>query len=193
MDPQTGPVLEPELLDDEAVRLPRLLEAAGDLRRGAASMRHRGWWWALAIVLVVGVACVTVDSSVRAREGTQVAACENQLRLATGYVERRLGLVSSYLEPLVGPNGRVERIHLADLMSADAYRVLPRAQHADRVCRSVTVQPWHFSLVKRQSAATAYSAALVSVVQTVAAQGRVPFRDDAALRRLRNEVGIEGG
>jgi hypothetical protein len=193
MDPLTGPVLEPELLDDEPVRLPRLREAAGDLRRGAASMRHRGWWWALAIVLVVGLACVTVDSSMRAREGTQVAACENQLRLATGYVERRLGLVSSYLEPTVGPNGRVERIHLADLMSADAYRVLPRVQHADRMCRSVSVRPWHFSLVKRQSTATAYSAALVSVVQTVAAQGRVPFRDDAALRRLRNEVGIEGG
>jgi hypothetical protein len=193
MDPQTGPLAEPELLGDDAVRLPRLREAAEDLRRGAPVVRHRGWWSALAIVLVLGAVCFTVDSDMRAREGARVAACENQLRLATGYAERRLGLVSSYLEPTLAPNGHVERIHLADLMSADAYRVLPRVQHADRVCRDVTVHPWHFSLVKRQSAATAYSAALVSVVQTVAAQGRVPFRDDAALRRLRNEVGIEGG
>jgi hypothetical protein len=48
-------------------------------------------------------------------------------------------------------------------------------------------------LVDRQSAAAAYSAALVTLVQTVAAQGRIPFRDDATLQRLRDEVGIGGG
>ena len=91
------------------------------------------------------------------------------------------------------PSGRVQELHLADLMSARAGRVLPRVQHADRVCHDVTVSPWHFSLVERQGAATAYSAALLAVVQTVAAQGSVPFSDDTSLQRLRNQVGIGGG
>jgi hypothetical protein len=193
MDPRSGPVAEPELLEDVAVRLPRLREAAGDLRRGTPSIPHRGWWGTLAIVLVVGAACFAVDSSMRAHEGARVAACEHHLRMATGYAERRLGLVSNYLEPTLSPNGRVERIHLADLMSAHAYRVLPRVQRADRFCRNLTVRPWHFSLVARQSAAAAYSAALVTVVQTVAAQGRVPFRGDATLQRLGAELGLGGG
>jgi hypothetical protein len=193
MDPRTGPVPEPELLDDEPVRLPRLREMAGDVRRGTTSLRHRGWWWALAIVLVVGAVAVGVDAGMRAREGARVAACEDQLRIATGYAERRLGLVSNYLKPTLSPSGRVQQLHLADLMSARAGRVLPRVQHADRVCRNVTVRPWHFSLVRRQGAATAYSAGLLTVVQTVAAQGRIAFRDDATLQRLRNEVGIGGG
>jgi len=48
-------------------------------------------------------------------------------------------------------------------------------------------------LVERQSASAAYSAALVTLVQTVAAQGRVPFRANATMQRLREEVGIGGG
>jgi hypothetical protein len=184
---------ESELLVDEPVRLPRLREAAEDFRRGTASVRHRGWWAAMALVLAVGVVGVVVDGSMRAREGAEVAGCENDLRIATGYAERRLGLVSNYLEPTLTPSGRVQQLHLADLMSARAAQVLPRVQHADRACRNVTVRPWHFSLVDRQSAAAAYSAALVTLVQTVAAQGRIPFRDDATLQRLRDEVGIGGG
>jgi hypothetical protein len=87
----------------------------------------------------------------------------------------------------------VQQLHLADLMAARAGHVLPRVQEADRVCTGVSVSPWHFSLVERQSAATAYSAALVAVVQTVAAQGRIPFQDDATLQRLGDELGIAGG
>jgi hypothetical protein len=156
-------------------------------------MRHRGWWSALAIVLVVGATGIVVDGTTRAHEGSQVAGCENELRLATGYAERQLGLVSNYLVPTLSPTGRVQQLHLADLMAARARRVLPRVQHADRVCRNVTVRRWHFSLVDRRSAATAYSAALVTLVQTVAAQGRLRFTDDATLQRLRDEVGIDGG
>ncbi len=156
-------------------------------------MRHRGWWAVFAVVLAVGVVGVVVDGNARSREGVQVAGCENDLRVATGYAEQQLGLVSKYLEPTLTPSGRVQQLHLADLMSARAGRVLPRVQHADRVCRDVRVRPWHFSLVDRQSAASAYSAALVTLVQTMAAQGRLPFRDDATLQRLRDEVGIGGG
>ena len=193
MDARSGPVAEPEILGDEPVRLPRVREAAGDLRRGTGTVRHPGWWCVLAVVLVLGGLVAVVDGHLRDRDRASVAGCEKQLHLATWYAERRLGLVSNYLEPTVAPSGRVQRIHLADLMSARAYRVLPRVQHADHVCHQVSVRPWHFSLVERQSSATAYSAALLTLVQTVAAQGRVAFSDDATLQRLRHAVGIDGG
>jgi hypothetical protein len=184
---------ELDLLGDEPVRLPRVREPEPDLRRRRTSGGHRRWWWVPAIALVVGAAGVVVDGNMRVREGADVARCENQLRVATGYAERRLGLVSNYLQPTLTAEGRVQQLHLADLMSARAGRALPRLQRADRVCRAVTVHPWHFSLADRQSAATAYSAALVTLVQTVAAQGHIPLPDDATLRRLRDEVGIGGG
>jgi hypothetical protein len=184
---------ESEVLVDEPVRLPRLREAADDLRRGAATVKHRLWWAAIGMVLVAGAAGVGVDAGMRSHEGAAVSRCESQLRYATGYAERRLGLVSNYLEPMLTPSGRVQQLHLADLMSARAGRVLPRVQQADRFCQDVSVSPWHFSLVGRRSAATAYSAALLAVVQTVAAQGRIPFQDDASLQRLQDEAGIGGG
>jgi hypothetical protein len=184
---------ELDLLGDEPVRLPRMREPEPDLRRRRTPGRHRRWWVAPAVALVVGGVGVIADGSIRAREEAAVTHCEHQLRAATGYAERRLGLVSNYLEPTLTADGRVQQLHLADLMSARAGRVLPRVRHADRVCRAVTVRRWHLSLVDRQSAATAYSAALVTLVQTVAAQGRIPFRDDATLQRLRDEVGIGGG
>jgi hypothetical protein len=193
MEPRPGPVAERELLGDEPVRLPRLREAATDLRRGTPAPKHPWRWISLAIVVLVGGVVFVADAHVRSREGAQVARCENQLRIATGYTEQRLGLISNYLEPTLSPSGRVQELHLADLMSARAGRVLPRVQHADRVCHDVSVSPWHFSLVERQGAATAYSAALLAVVQTVAAQGTVPFSDDAGLQRLRDQVGIGGG
>jgi hypothetical protein len=155
--------------------------------------RHPGWWLALVGVLLAGSVLVVADAGMRSREGAAVARCENHLRVATGYAEQRLGLIANYLQPALTPSGRVQQLHLADLMSARAGRVLPRVQRADRVCRGVSVSPWHFALVKRLGAATAYSAGLVTVVQTVAAQGRVPISDDAILQRLRNEVGIDGG
>jgi hypothetical protein len=193
MDSRPGPVVERELLGDDPVRLPRLREAATDLRRGTPVVKHRRWWILLAVVVLVGGVVFVVDAQVRSREGAQVARCENQLRIATGYAERRLGLIANYLEPTLTPSGRVQELHLADLMSARAGRVLPRVQQADRVCHDVSVSPWHFSLVERQGAATAYSAALLAVVQTVAAQGSIPFSDDTSLQRLRNQVGIGGG
>jgi hypothetical protein len=193
VDPTTETVAERELLSDDPVHLPRLREAATDLRRGTPALKHRRWWISLAVVVLVGGGAFVVDAQVRSREAAQVARCENQLRVATGYAERRLGLITNYLEPTLTPSGRVQKLHLADLMSARAGRVLPRVRHADGVCHDVSVTPWHFALVERQGAATAYSAALLAVVQTVAAQGTVPFSDDTSLQRLRNQVGIGGG
>lgn len=193
MDGGPGPVAQRELLGDEPVRLPRLREAASDLRRGTPRPAHRGWWLSLAVVCVVGALAVGLDARARSQEGAAVSRCEQQLRVATWYAEGRLGLIDNYLSPTLAPGGRVQRLHLADLMSARAHEVLPRVQRADRICHRVSVSPWHFSLVDRQGAATAYSAALTAVVQTVAAQGTIPFSDDTSLQRLRHDVGIDGG
>jgi hypothetical protein len=192
MEPGVVPVTQEEVLGDERVRLPRLRETE-PRRRTTWKLRHRGRWTALSLVLVAIAAGVAVDAGLRSHEGAAVSRCENQLRVATGYAERRLGPVSDYLQPVLRPSGRVQQIHLADLMAARAGRVLPRVQRADRFCDGVSVSPWHFSLVERQGAATAYSAALVSVVQTVAAQGHLPFQDDATLQRLEDELGMGEG
>lgn len=183
---------EPELLADEPVRLPRQREPRPERAPRVRSAQRR-WWWVLAVVLVAMAGVGTLDESARSRENAQVSRCESQLRLATGRVERRLGLVNSYLEPTLSTDGRVQQLHLADLMSARAHEVLTRVQRADRFCRGVRVEPWHFSLAARQGASTAYSAALLTLVQIVAAQGHVPFRADATLQRLREAVGIDGG
>jgi hypothetical protein len=181
---------EPELLVDEPVRLPKQDDMPAPKR---VPGRHRRWWAVLVLALVLGAGVATLDARARSQEARQVAGCESRLRVATGYVERRLGLVNNYLEPSVTTAGRVQELHLADLMSTRAHWVLPRVQRADRFCRAVSVRPWHFSLASRQSASTAYSAALVTLVQLVAAQGHMPFRADAALQRLRQRVGIDGG
>jgi hypothetical protein len=144
----------------------------------------------LLVVAVTGLA--VVDGVARTQEAAAVSRCQERLQLATGYAEQRLGLVTNYLAPTLSTNGRVQQLHLADLMSARASAVLPRVQSADRYCHSVRVRPWHFALVQRQGDATAYSAALVTLVQTIAAQGHTPFRADATLQRLRDAVGVGG-
>ena len=83
------------------------------------------------------------------------------------------------------------QLHLADLMSGPARRVLPGVQRADRACALVTVRPWHFSLVARRNAAMAYSGALLTLLQTVASQGRAYFHHDPTLVRLRAAAGID--
>jgi hypothetical protein len=145
------------------------------------------------VLTLAGGALAAADGRARARETAHVARCAERLRIATGYAERRLGLVTSYVEPVLASDGRVQQLHLADLMAARAERVLPRVQRADRYCSAVHVRPWHFALTARQGSSTAYAAALVTLVQTVAAQGRESFRVDQTLQRLRDEVGVDGG
>ena len=76
-------------------------------------------------------------------------------------------------------------------MAVRASRVLLGAQRADRACRTVSAQPWHISLVDRCNAAVGYSGALVTLLQTVAAQGPTHFRDDELLGRLRAQAGAD--
>jgi hypothetical protein len=185
---------EAELLGDEPVRLPRDDEhEPGETRRGpiAARRRPRVSWALLVLGLLVGSIAWYADAGVRGREADAMRSCETHLRLASDYADYRRGLTTNYVLPAAEGSG--SGTHLADLMAPRARRVLPRAQRADDVCRRVSVRPWHFSLVARQHAATAYSGALVTLLQIVAAQGRGSFHDDATLLQLRAAAGLAGG
>jgi hypothetical protein len=143
----------------------------------------------LLITLVVVSALGYADHRARTHEAAAVASCEHSLRVASALSEGRMGLLVNYVQPARRTTDGVQQLHLADLMAERAGRVLPLVQHADRVCRAVAVRPWHFSLVARRDAARAYSGALVTLLETVAAQGHWAFHDDATLLRLRVGAG----
>jgi hypothetical protein len=187
---------EPELLGDEPVRSPRRRDEpepaeapAGAGRSGRRS--HRLWSAALAVVVLTGAGTAYADGRTRSHESAGVSACEHRLRVASALSERRMGLLASYVAPAPRTTSGVQELHLADLMAARAQRVLLGAQRADRLCRAVSIRPWHFSLVARRDAATAYSGALVTLLQTLAAQGSAGFHDDAVLARLRAAAGAD--
>ncbi|MFZ2016943.1 MAG: hypothetical protein WAV00_24260 [Nocardioides sp.] len=168
---------DPELLDvggSPGRRPTRIVMAAVNL---AALVLAGGAW--------------SLDSRDRAHERAAVSACEAGLREASGLSERRMGLLADYVQPALRTTNGVQQLHLADLMAHRASGVLPAAERADRACRSVSVHPWHFSLVARRDAAVAYSGAMVTLLQTVAAQGSATFNNDAALVRLRLEAGVD--
>jgi hypothetical protein len=147
--------------------------------------------WALVLLaaVVLAGAAWSVDTRDRAHETAVVSACEQGLRQASALSERRMGPLSVYVQPAMRTTHGVQQLHLADLMALWASRVLPGAQRADRACRAVSVHPWHFSLLARADAAQAYSGALVTLLQTVAAQGSATFRDDSVLVRLQTAAG----
>jgi hypothetical protein len=150
-------------------------------------------WLSAMLVLTLAVIALGwhADKRARTHESAAVARCERQLRTASALSEGRLGILTHYVQPALRTTHGVQDLHLADLMAARASRVLLGAQRADRACRTVSVQPWHVSLVDRRNAAVAYSGALVTLLQTVAAQGPTHFRDDSLLGRLRTEAGAD--
>lgn len=185
---------ESELLDDRPVRLPRASER--DEREPEPHPRTgrrglRGWRVVIVLALVAGLVVVYGDARERSREADAVKACETQLRRASDQADYRMGLTTNYVRPI--PPAPGVQTHLADLMAPRARLVLPAVERADRACKALTVRPWHFSLVARQHAATAYSSALVTLLQIVAAQGRGRFHDNRTLLRLRNAAGLSGG
>ena len=166
---------------------PELLEAA------SSRDRRSRWTWSVVLLTALLVAAVawSVDGHQRAREASAVVACEQGLRQASWHSERRMGLLAHYVQPATRTTEGVQQLHLADLMAHRAHGVLPAVQAADRACREVSVRPWHFSLVARSDAARAYSGALVTLLQTIAAQGSGTFHDDAVLLRLRSAAGVD--
>jgi uncharacterized membrane-anchored protein YhcB (DUF1043 family) len=184
MDPES------ELLGDQPVRLARRQERRADepLR---ARRRPGPGWWLLALVLVAGLAVAYVNDRMRSHEAYSVTACESQLRRASDLADYKMGLTTNYVRSAASRAS--DHTHVADLMAPRARRALPAVQRADHACKAVRVRPWHFSLVARQQAATAYSGALVTLLQLVAAQGRQPFHGDSTLLRLRAAAGLSGG
>lgn len=174
---------EPDVLGAE------VLESAPEGR-----WRPSRWLAVVLVMLVLVVGCVAwyADHRVRAHEAAAVDRCEARLSNASALADVRLGAVANMLRPAMATAQGVQQLHLADLMASPARRVLPRVQRAHRMCQSIPVRPWHFSLVERRDAATAYSGALVTLLQTVAAQGRAYFRDDSTLQRLRSAAGVSG-
>jgi len=74
-------------------------------------------------------------------------------------------------------------------MSGPARRQLPVVRRANRICHSVEVRPWHFSLVSRRTTATAYANALVALLWAVASKGSTSFRHDPPFTELRAAAG----
>jgi hypothetical protein len=158
---------------------------------GSGSRPRRWLSLTLLVAVVVGSAAVYADHRTYVREAAAVTSCEHSLRVASALAERRMGLLAHYVEPAQQTSAGARPLHLADLMAERAARVLPGAQRADLSCRAVAVRPWHFRLVARRDAERAYSGALVTLLQTVAAQGRRPFSDRATLVLLRAGAGVE--
>jgi hypothetical protein len=161
----------------------------------SATERH-GWVW-----LIVAVALVTTslvwyaDQRARREESTALARCEHRLSDASLMSEIRMGPMQNYLRPATTRGTGVSgsgQLHLADLMSGTARRALPRVLRAHRTCGEVRVEPWHFALLARRSAATAYAGALITLLETVASQGDGYFQHGGVtLARLREAAGID--
>jgi len=182
----------PELLGNEPVR--RRSEPEPEwavVHEPRKPSRAPRWlWWVVATTLLVGSVAWYADHRVRADETAAVARCEHRLSEAAAMSELRMGAMVDYLRPsMVSTHGSLQ-LHLADLMSGPARRVLPGVQRADQACGRVRIEPWHFSLVARRNAATAYSGALLTLLQTVASQGRAYFHHDPTLVRLREAAGL---
>ena len=164
---QPDPGLQTELLGDEPVR--RRRDQKPEPEWIVVHEQRQPWhtprwlWWVLAMALVVtGSGLVFIG-----------AAMDN------------------YLRPALASTHGARQLHLADLMSGPARRALPGVQRADQACNAVKVKPWHFSLVARRNAATAYSGALLTLLQAVASQGRAYFHHDPALVRLKEAAGLD--
>ncbi len=191
---QPDPGLQTELLGDEPVR--RRRDQPGPEWIVVHEQRQpwhppRWLWWVLAMALVVGGVAWYADHRVSTREAAGVARCEHRLSDASAMSEIRMGAMDNYLRPALASTHGARQLHLADLMSGPARRALPGVQRADQACNAVKVKPWHFSLIARRNAATAYSGALLTLLQAVASQGRAYFHHDPALVRLKEAAGLD--
>lgn len=179
---------QPELLSEEPVRLPRTQAAYDEQPDARAGGHHRRAWTLAAVVVVAGASLVVVDGAERSSEVAAVESCERQLQDASDHADYRMGLTTNYVRSVAQGH---DRTHVADLMAPRARQVLPQVERARRTCAAVSVQPWHVGLAHRQQAAAAYAGALVTLLQTVASQGRGAFAGDPTLLDLRAAAGID--
>lgn len=149
-------------------------------------------WLVLAtlVAVVAGAFGWTVDRHERAQESRALASCRSDLQDAVGYADLRLMAMADYLDPALSVTKGARHGHLADLMAQPARRVLPDVERADRACRAVSVRPWHFAVLSRQRATTAYSSAFAARMRTIADRGRRYYGDSSELQRLRRAAAI---
>lgn len=185
----------PELLDDEPVRRPRRREERDPEevsgRRRVRPVRRRWVWCVLALALVAGSVAWYGDQRMRAGETAAVQHCEQRLRTASVLTDIRMGLMVNYVRPRPSTAAFSRHLHLADLMASPARQELPLVERANAMCRAVAVRPWHFSLVGRRNAATAYGGALVTLLRAVASKGSTSFRHDPPFTELRAAAGFD--
>ncbi len=187
---------DPELLGDEPVRLgrrPGRTEPDDEILEVEPLPAWRPPRWlvvAVLLVAVVGTAGWYVDRQERARETRALDACRSDLRSAVAYSDLRLTAMADYLDPALSVTTGAQHGRLADEMAQPARRVLRDVERADRVCRAVSVRPWHFDLVSRQRVTTEYSSALAARMHTIAERGRAYYRGGRELQHLRRAAAI---
>jgi hypothetical protein len=143
----------------------------------------------LVLALVLAALALVADQRSRADESRALEACRRSLHDAAVSADlQMLAVATTTHGPLSSPHG--SSLGLAGLMSRSAVQLLPDVVDADRVCRRVTVRPWHFSLRSRRNAATAYSGALVAKLRAVVANGRTSYVGDRTLRGLRGDADL---
>jgi len=194
-----------ELLGDDPVRLPRSRrdpdpppDHRGESRAGEPGP-HRHLPLRLLAVAVLAALLVStvwhVDQQARARESAALTACRQKVHNAAVSADLLLGAVAHNLRPLLNAAPGEKKATVARTMSNPARELLPDVSDAARACRAISVLPWHRSLEGRRDAATAYSGALATKVQQIAADGLAFYRDEPSLRRLRRaaDIGVLGG
>jgi len=135
------------------------------------------------------------DGRARAHETKALAECREELHAAVISADLEMLSAAANLRPTLSSAAVSERADVAGRMSVPARRLLPDVVGADRLCRSVSVPPWHRTLKRQHDAATAYAAALTAKLGAVAADGNEYYRDDPTLRQLRRaaDIGVFGG
>jgi hypothetical protein len=191
--------VDPELLGEEPVRLPRQGRTpdAEILDANPRDPWRPNRWVLTAVVLAVAVSTLAwyVDRQARARESEALTTCQKALHNAVISSDLQLMSIAANIAPVLASTKGRQHAAAAHVMSHPARQVLPEVLGADRLCRQVSVRPWHFALKTRRDAATAYSSALAARLRAVAADGRAFFQSDSALRRLRKaaDIGVFGG
>jgi hypothetical protein len=189
-----------ELLGDTPVRLPRDRSEPELLEADPRELWRPPRRLVLVVLVVVvgvllGVLAWYADGRARAEEGRALATCRHQLHNAVISADLELVSVADDLRPTLASTTGAERDAAVARLSHPARRLLADVIRADRLCRSVSIRPWHSSLRAGRDAATAYSAALATKLRAVVADGDNYFRDDRSLRRLRRaaDLAVFGG
>jgi hypothetical protein len=139
---------------------PEVVEA-GPARGGA----RRLWVGVVLLALLAGLASYA-DARVRDHEDAALTACDAQVHLLTRQFDVRMATMSAWVRGSSAERSGQRQV--VDLMAAEARRMLPTAENADRACRAVRVLPWHRAEAAQRSESLAASAVLVtSIVDSV--------------------------